>query len=271
MVVSWLLVKPLGLDPKSRKGSVMTSVLESPVAVEESAPEDVSAPAVNSMKAKALHTALSDAVLFAAPTTARLPFLEAVRLEFGGGQLVAVATDRFVLGASKVEYAGEAFMMMVAGADAKALVKMAKTAKRDEKTREVTIEVVDAGAQVTFRFSTGESLVVCGVDVQFPKWRQLLPADTSRMGGIVGMGYVPAYMGRFTKARAEEQATGAMMVVFPSVTSSGKPGPTAIRIGEDFFGMLMPVRPPGDEWTYHRPGWLDVDVHAAVSGAAGAR
>ncbi len=249
----------------------MTSVLESPVAIEECAPEGVSAPVVNTMKAKALHTALSDAVLFAAPTTARLPFLEAVRLEFGGGQLVAVATDRFVLGASKVVYSGEAFMMMVAGADAKALAKMSRTAKGDENTREVTIEVVDAGAQVTFRFSTGESMLVRGFDVQFPKWRQLLPSDASRMGGIVGMGYVPAYMGRFTKARAEEQATGAMMVVFPSVTSSGKPGPTAIRIGEDFFGMLMPVRPPGDEWTYHRPDWLAADVHGAISGAAEAR
>lgn len=270
MVVSWVLVKPLGRDLKSRKGSVMTSVLESPAAVDVSV-EEGSTPAVNTMKAKALHTALSDAVIFAAPSTARLPLLEAVRLEFGGGQLVAVATDRFVLGASRVEYVGEAFMMMVAGADAKALVKLAKTAKRDEKVREVTIEVVDAGAEVTFRFSTGESLTVRGLDAQFPKWRQLLPADTSRMGGIVGMGYVPAYMGRFTKARAEEQATGAMMVVFPAVTSSGKPGPTAIQIGENFFGMLMPVRPPGDEWMFHRPGWLDVDVHAAASGAAEAR
>lgn len=249
----------------------MTSVLESPVTVDEPAPEDVSAPAVNTMKAKALHTALSDAVLFTASPSARVPFLEAVRLEFGGGQLVAVATDRFVLGASRVEYSGEAFMMMVAGGDAKALVKMAKTAKRDERAREVTIEVADAGAQVTFRFSTGESLMVRGADVQFPKWRQLIPTDTSRMGGIVGMGYVPANMARFAKARAEEQSTGAMMVVFPSVTSSGVPGPSAIRIGEDFVGMLMPVRAPGDEWTYHRPGWLDVDAYAVASGAVEAR
>lgn len=223
------------------------------IRVRESIIDPWGMPVGNTMKAKALHTALSDAVLFAAPTTARMPFLEAVRLEFGGGQLVAVATDRFVLGASKVEYSGEAFMMMVAGADAKALVKMAKTAKRDEKTREVTIEVVDAGAQVTFRFSTGESLVVRGVDVQFPKWRQLLPADTSRMGGIVGMGYVPAYMGRFTKARAEEQATGAMMVVFPSVTSSGKPGPTAIRIAVEFTKSR--AEPPFDD---------DAELAAAV-------
>jgi hypothetical protein len=222
----------------------MSSVLERPDDVGDVAADGVSAPVANSMKAKALHTAVSDALLFAAPASAKLPFLEAVRLEFGGGHLVAVATDRFVLGASRVQYSGEAFMVMVAGDDAKALVKMAKTVKRDEAARTVTVEVVDADAQVTFRFSTGESMSVRGLDVQFPKWRQLLPSDAARMGGIVGMGYAPAYLGRFTKARADEQGAGAQMVVFPSVTPSGKPGPTAVRIGEDFFGLLMPIRPP---------------------------
>lgn len=179
----------------------MTAVLETPIAAaEENSIESVVAPVVNMLKAKALHTAMSDALLFAAPTSAKLPFLEAVRLEFGAGQLVAVATDRFVLGASRVEYSGEAFTMMVAGSDAKALVKMAKTGKRDEGAREVTIEVVDAGAQVTFRFSTGEAITVRGLDVQFPKWRHLLPSDDSRMGGIVGMGYTGPYLGRFTRA-----------------------------------------------------------------------
>lgn len=59
---------------------------------------------VNTLKAKALFTVLSDALLFTSPPSARLPFLEAVRLEFGQGQLVAAATDRFVLGVSRVDY-----------------------------------------------------------------------------------------------------------------------------------------------------------------------
>jgi hypothetical protein len=85
------------------------------------------------------------------------------------------------------------------------------------------------------------------------------------MGGVVGMGYTPTYLGRFTKARADEHGAGAQMVVFPSVTSSGKPGPTAIRIGEDFFGLLMPIRPPGDEWQFQRPSWLDEAPSLAAS------
>ena len=109
------------------------------------------------------------------------------------GAVVRTA-DRFALGVSRVAYTGEAFTMMLAGSDAKALVKMAKTGKWDESAREVTVEVVDAGAQVTFRFSTGEAMTVRGLDVQFPKWRHLLPSDTSRMGGIVGMGYTGVYL-----------------------------------------------------------------------------
>jgi len=149
----------------------MTAVLETPVAAHA---DDRVPAAANTMKAKALFTALSDALLFAAPPAMRLPFLEAVRLECGGGQLVAVATDRFVLGASRAEYSGAPFMVVVAGSDAKALVKMAKTVKRDETSREVTIEVADAGAEMTFRFSTGESMIVRGLGRDVP---EVAPAD----------------------------------------------------------------------------------------------
>ena len=57
------------------------------------------------------------------------------------------------------------------------------TGKREESTREVVVEVAEADAAVTFRFSTGEVMTVRGLDVVFPKWRHLLPSDASRMGG----------------------------------------------------------------------------------------
>lgn len=257
----------------------MTAVLDKPAAVvnAEQGADGTVVPEANKLLAKDLHTALSDALLFTSAPSARLPFLEVIRLEFGGGQLVASATDRFVLGVSRVAYTGAAFDMMLASADAKTLIKFAKTAKRDESAREVAIEATDVDKlsqahALTFRFSTGESMTVRGQDYTPIKWRQLVPADSARMGGIVGMGYTPALLAKFSKVRPDEAGAGARMVVYPSVTSDGRPGPTAIRIGENFIGLLMPVRPPsGEDWTYERPGWIDQAPSVAVSGPEGGR
>lgn len=239
----------------------MTSVLESSVSVSSGSE------LVGSLTAKALHTAVSDALLFAAPPSMMLPMLEAVRLEFTDGQLIAVATDRFALGVSRVEYRGPAATVCVGGSDAKALVKMARTLKRDEKSRQVDVEVGAEGAQLAFRFSTGESMTVRGLDVSFPQWRSLIPTDAARMGGITGCGYNPALVAKFAKVRPGEHGAGARMVMFPSVTAAGRPGPTAVRVGEGFIGLLMPIRPDGDEWEYQRPDWLDESATVAAGGA----
>lgn len=248
----------------------MTVVLDAPVVAEVDVQDvaEATVPEVNSLKAKALFTVLSDALLFTSKVVG-LPMLEAVRLEFGGGWLVAAATDRFALGISRVEYSGAAFDMVLGGADAKTLVKMAKTGKRDEGWREVTVEVVDVDdlPLVTFRFTSGESLTVRGSDVSFPRWRELVPADATRMGRAVGVGYDPARLAQFAKVRPDEAGgRGGQMAVFPS----GGSGPTAIRIGENFIGVLMPIRPPaGQDWVYERPDWLTKTASAAVSGPEG--
>lgn len=221
----------------------------------------VSAGAVDAVSgvlpAKSLHTAISDALWFAASPSMRLPMLEAVRLEFIDGQLLAAATDRFVLGVSRVDYSGSAATVCLSGVDAKALVKMARTLKRDERSRKVVVELLDGGARVVFGFSTGESMTVETLNVEFPKWRHLIPADDSGMGGVTGMGYDPELVARFGKVRPDEHGAGARMVVFPTVLSGGRPGPTVVRVGQDFVGLLMPIRCAGNEWEYQRPGWLD--------------
>ena len=50
------------------------------------------------------------------------------------------------------------------------------------------------------------------------------------------------------------------MVVFPSLSAPGRPGPSVIRIGDDFMGVLMPVRASGGEERYQRPCWLDGEL-----------
>jgi len=252
----------------------VTAVLDSSVGV-ESRGDGAAVPEVNTLKAKALHTALSDAILFTTAKALGLPMLEAIRLEFGGGQLIAVATDRFTLGASRVEYSGAAFDMLLEAADAKTLITMAKTAKRDEGWREVTVEVADVEfrPRVTFRFNSGESVTVRGSDLDFPKWRLLIPADSSRMGTTVGVGYDPSRLVPFTKVRANEGGAHRRMAMYPTVASNGRPGPTAVRIGDNFTGVVFPERPDDDgaSWSYARPDWLAAPASVTASGPEGGR
>lgn len=257
-----VLGKPFGRARESRgRGPEMTAVLERDTTDVAAEGGDVGQPIRNMLKAKDLHTALSDAVNFAAPASAMLPILEAVRLEFGEGQLIAVATDRFTLGASRVDYSGEAFTVLIAAKDAKALVKMAKTLKRDERGREVDVEVAES--DVTFRFNSGEALTVRGLDAQFVPWRHLLPSDEDKMGGLVGEGYTASLLAKFAKVRADERHR---MAVFPTSTD-GRVGPTIIRIGPDFIGLLMPQRAAGGRWSYDRPNWLDTTASSATAAA----
>lgn len=240
-----------------------TSVLER---AERTAVES-GAVGLNVLKAAALHAAVSDALHFAAPASAKAPALEAVRLEAVDGQFVAVATDRFTLGASRVEYSGAAFTVLIAASDAKVLAAMAKTGKRDENWREAAIDVASDGVQLTFRFNSGEALTVRSLDVEFPKWRHLLPVDAERMSSTVGMGYEPSRLAKFTKVRPGER--GAALVAFPSVASGGQPGVTVIQVGPDFIGVLLPMRPAGNVWGYQRPDWLHQPDIGATSGTNG--
>ena len=248
----------------------MSSVLDQPAGV--AAPAE---PEVNVLKAKALHTALSDALLFTTSKALGLPMLEAIRLEFGGGHLVAVATDRFTLGASRVDYDGAAFDMLLGGDDAKKLITLAKTGKRDEGWREVAVEVAEADTlpRVTFRFNSGESVTVRGSELEFPKWRLLIAADNSRMGTTIGTGYDPSRLVPFTKVRPNEGGARRRIAMYPTVASNGRPGPTAIRIGDNFAGVLFPERPDdlGDSWPYVRPDWLAAPASVAASGPEGGR
>lgn len=212
------------------------------------------AAAVGVLKAKALWTAVGDALNFAASPAALVPILESVRIESDGTSLVAVATDRFTLGVSRVDCEGEPFAVTVSAEDARNLVRMARTSKSAQGWREVTVSVADRGAE--FRFSSGESLAVVGRDEEFPRWRQLIPGDDKAMGaGVgVGVGFDPVLLAKFGKVRAEER--GRRMVLLPTMPQPGRPGPAVVQIGPDFIGVIMPVRAPGGTEIYDPPAWL---------------
>lgn len=211
-------------------------------------PADVAASPVGRLKAAALFTAVSDALNFVAAEPSVVAVLAGVRLEAFDGQLVAVATDRFVLGVSRVHYSGAAFSVTVSTQDARALARMAKTLKRDG-WREATVEV-DATA-VSFRFSTGESMTVPGMDGDYPDWRHLIPPTDQRMGAVIGVAYDPVFLAKFAKVRTDERLRN--MVVFPAMTDA-RLNATVVQVGEDFIGAVRPAHK--DEQRYERPGWL---------------
>lgn len=80
----------------------MTTVLDRPATTEAEAQDAESAErAVNTMRAKALHTVVSDVSNFAAPPSLNIPAIATVRIEATDGPFVTIATDRYVLGVSR--------------------------------------------------------------------------------------------------------------------------------------------------------------------------
>jgi hypothetical protein len=184
---------------------------------------------------------------FAAPASDYVPAIATVRLEATEGQLIAVATDRFVLGASRADYAGEAFAATVDLASVDTLIRIAKTAKNDAGWREVTIETGDNTLE--FRFTSGESLSVRISDHEFPSWRQLLPsetlAETETDHDVPARAFNAGKLAKFAKVQGHEN-----MRLF----QRGPSKPTVVVIGDDFVGLIMTVRNETERW--QRPEWL---------------
>ena len=207
------------------------------------------------LKAHALHTVMSDAIVFAGDG-ATIPVLNGIRLEtVQRGAIVdviAVSTDRFTLGVSRADGSGDILPgFNLAASDAKNIVRIAKTVARMQSYRTVDIETADDDLNVMFVFSTGETVTVRKSDHEFPRWRQLFPTDDAGMADDVsGIGYTPEYLAKFGKVAASKRNP---MRFFPR---AAKPG--VVMIGDDFMGIIMPVRIPGetDRGTYSTPVWF---------------
>ena len=218
-------------------------------------------------KASDLYRIMNDAIHFASPAIG-VPAIESVRIETTPNDadtinLIGVATDRFVLGVSRVTAEGNADAgFTLSTDDAKNVIRLAKTAKRDQAWRRVTISDDEAG-RITFAFSSGESVTVATVEADFPRWRQLMVADADAMARPAsGLGVDPLKISVFGRIAA---AKSSPMALFPGVDEVGRLKAVHVRIGDDFAGLVMPVRAPGDGSTtgpranlfsYDAPGWL---------------
>lgn len=221
-------------------------------------------------KSADLHRIMNDAMAFASPASAMIPAIESVRIESmpaaggdaGSVSVVAVATDRFTLGVSHVITSGDVGLgVTIAAADVKNVLKIAKTVKRDENWRMCTVSHDVDTDTVSFTFTSGESVSVRTVEADFPRWRQLLatdPADFGRPAG--GLGVDPLKLAQFSKVAAAKTDT---LQFFPSIGETPGNGerprlkPVHVKIGDDFYGLVMPVRAPGGGlFAYSAPSWI---------------
>lgn len=240
--------------------------------------------ALATVKAVELHRVLNDAVTFASRDET-LPMVNIVHVEFtGAGFMLAVATDRFRLGVSKVDLgvngAHDTASFNLAVRDVQTLIKLAKTVRpktvrRDEQSRVVWINQIYDEAfdgvdpqvkrerlrgTVTFKFSDGASLDVVPVDVHFPKWRQLFP-DTGTQVPRDATAFTAEYLASFAKV---DGGASQRIVMYNHDSHHGynsetqkNQRPTTFTIGDNFVGLLMPVKLADDgsrQWV--KPVWM---------------
>lgn len=186
---------------------------------------------------------LTEASLFAHPNNL-LPMLNTVRLEATGTHLLAVATDRFTIGASSAPYEGAPFAVTLPMREVKLILDACKPGRR------TPFDVADLRATpkgALLHVKLGETTItVPTYRGEFPRWRQLLPEPVEASEPVVGsIDLNPAYLARFAKIGRDAK-----------FYLRGPNKPVGVRVGDYFVGVVMPIRGNGGTgWTL--PDWLE--------------
>ncbi len=189
---------------------------------------------------------LKDAQIFASADST-LPSINAVHLEARGGELLAVSTDRFVLGVSKapLDESGEAFEVALPLRQVKSIVQLAGACKQAFSKAALKVE----DGKLSVAFSSGETLTL-PVELEVGPhrgWMQLLSAVADEPPSKL-MEINPQLLAKF--ARVSGARTRLRLGFF------GPSKPIRASIGDDFVGLIMPVRidlKETLEWT--TPDW----------------
>lgn len=191
---------------------------------------------------------LKEAAIFAG-TGPDIPLINAVHLEARGTSLVAIATDRFVLGASKAkldEQPDESFTVALRLRQVRSIIQIAGAGRQCFST--VAVDADDK--QVRIAFSSGETLTM-GVEVergQHRGWLKLLestPGDDPAKSMAVN----PQYMAKFGRVQGSQ--------AYMQMHFFGHARPIRVTVGDSFVGMIMPVRMPDDvSMNWIVPEWV---------------
>lgn len=189
---------------------------------------------------------LKEAALFAHGNP-DIPVINAVHVEARGGDLVAVASDRFVLGASKTELdePGQ-FLAVLSLRQVKTITQLAGAGKQCFST--VAIDADDK--QVRVAFSSGETLTLPaevdrGAHTAWLKLLESVPDCEPSKAMVIN----PQLVAKF--ARLQGGRSSRMSMHF-----FGHAKPIRVTIGDSFVGLVMPVRMPDEasmDWS--APEW----------------
>jgi len=195
---------------------------------------------------------LKDASLFASNNNT-IPVINAVHLESRDQELIAVGTDRFVLGVSKteVEESTGPFGVALPLRQVKTIIQLA--AAGNQAFSKVALDANEKSVRVAF--SSGETFTLPN-DLEFgahKKWIQLLESSPDD-GPSKAMDLNPQLLAKF--ARVSGCSAARMRLHF-----SGHIRPIRVSIGDAFVGMVMPMRIPDDasmDWAV--PEWVKPPV-----------
>jgi hypothetical protein len=185
--------------------------------------------------------ALHNARLFICPDVL-LPVIRCVLIEGEKDWLTFTATDRYMLGKTRVPYTGEAFTFTMQEADSALLLRLftPKSGSLDVTVENGKMTVQPAAGVV----NTPQVVVtMTGYDGEFPKYRVLL--DSARKapeekpvynaGDIVAVN--PRYIAKFSRVKPVGDINPPLKLEVRSPLA-----PIYATVGENFEAIIMPVR-----------------------------
>jgi hypothetical protein len=190
-----------------------------------------------------LRTLLARVIPFAADHklySGALPVIESVQLQVRGDQLIASATDRYVLGMARTSIEGDKdFEALLKILDVKHILTIFKS--RKGIATKVTLTRTGGLSDGTLAVALADGLFAGAddltakyglIDGTFPKVHEIFTkweAPTE----ATATGYNPAYLARFAHVTTHN---------LPIKLSGGGDRATIVQAGDYFLGAIMPVR-----------------------------
>lgn len=186
---------------------------------------------------------LTEASLFACKSD--LPVLNSVRLEATGTHLLAIASDRFVMGVSSARYEGRPFAITLPMAGVKLVLGACKLQVGWKP--EVDLRVTPKGTLLHVTIAETVVTVPTFQEFPYPDWRKLLSESNEATEAVGAVGLNPQYLAKFGKIGTK----GSFYLQSPS-------RPVKVRVGETFVGLIMPLhlRDENAAAAWELPEWL---------------